>query len=118
VATEDLGKLLRAIGFNPQPEEIVDMQEDIHSPTFTFKTFVYLVFRHGREVDPATELIDAFRVLDKTGSGRLKVSEIRHILKNIKEPLSDGQVEELIRRAEPVRDEIDYVSFVQIMLDY
>jgi Ca2+-binding EF-hand superfamily protein len=136
VATELLGKVLRAIGFNPQPREVEDMVEDIKEPEFTFKTFLYLTFRHGREVDPAGELIEAFRVLDKSGSGSLKTSEIRNLLKNLRKPLTNTQVEDLLRKAaiaqDPaasqaeeidekeviIPDEIEYKGFVQIMLEY
>jgi calmodulin len=124
VRTDDLGKVLRAIGFNPTAEEIADMQEDLNAETFTFNAFLFIVYRHSREVDPEAELIDAFRVLDKNGSGTLTVAEIRRILKNLKKPLTDAQIHELVRQANPPGDpdddkrEIDYTKFVRLMLDF
>ena len=70
VSTDVLGKLLRAIGFNPMPEEVEDMIEDIGASTFDFNSFMYIVYRHAREADPEGELIDAFRVFDKEGTGK------------------------------------------------
>jgi Ca2+-binding EF-hand superfamily protein len=124
VRTEDLGKVIRAIGFNPTAEEIEDMKLDLNSETFTFKAFLFIVYRHSREVDPEAELIDAFRVLDKTGSGTLTVGEIRRILKNLKKPLTDAQINQLVEQANPPGDkdddkrEIEYTRFVRLMLDF
>jgi Ca2+-binding EF-hand superfamily protein len=116
--TAILGKLIRAIGFNPLPEEVEDMQEDINAPTFDFNTFLYLVYRHAREADPEAELIESFRVFDKDGTGSLPVDTIKKILRNLKQPFTAEQIEELIGKAHVVKDSIDYTEFVPLMLDF
>jgi Ca2+-binding EF-hand superfamily protein len=117
-ATEILGKLIRAIGFNPLPEEVEDMQEDINAPTFDFNTFLYLVYRHAREADPEAELIESFKVFDKDGSGKLPVATIRKILENLKQPFTRDQIDELLGKATIVGDKITYAEFVPLMLDF
>jgi Ca2+-binding EF-hand superfamily protein len=119
VATDVLGKLLRAVGFNPLPEEVEDMQEDIAAPTFDFNSFLYILYRHAREADPEGELIDSFKVFDKTGSGKLKTTVIRQILGNLKQPFTDDQISELLGQAEiDSNDEVCYADFVKVMLDF
>jgi Ca2+-binding EF-hand superfamily protein len=117
-ATAILGKLIRAIGFNPLPEEVEDMQEDIKAPTFDFNTFLYLVYRHAREADPEAELIESFRVFDKDGTGKLPVATIRTILENLKQPFTREQIDELLGKATIVADKIAYEEFVPLMLDF
>ena len=119
VSTDVLGKLLRAIGFNPMPEEVEDMIEDIGASTFDFNSFMYIVYRHAREADPEGELVDAFRVFDKDGTGKLKTDVIRKILRNLKQPFTEDQIRELLSQAEiDGNDCVKYEEFVKVMLDF
>jgi Ca2+-binding EF-hand superfamily protein len=118
VATDVLGKLLRAVGFNPLPEETEDMIEDIGAPSFDFHSFLYILYRHARQADPEGELIDSFKVFDKKGEGKLPVEMIRQILSNLNHPFTDDQISELLGQAE-VRDGfVVYTDFVKVMLDF
>ena len=118
ITKEVLGKLLRALGYNPYPEEVEDMIEDVGGDgKIDFDSFMYLVSKHAREADPEKELVDAFRVFDKKGTGKLPRETISKILKNLKQPFTDDQIEELFNKAG--RDQqIDYAEFVTIMLNF
>jgi calmodulin len=120
VSVEVLGKLLRAVGFNPRPTEIEDMVADIGSRSFDFNAFLYLIARHGREADPEAELVDAFRTFDKKGTGCLKTDVIRKILQNLNEPYQPEQIAELLGQAaiDPKTDTIRYDDFVKLLLDF
>lgn len=119
VDTQEIGKLLRAVGFNPMPEEVEDMMEDIDGQKFDFNSFLYIVYRHARECDPEQELIDAFRVFDKDGSGKLKKDKIREILLHLKKPFTEDQINELLSQATiDKQDNIRYEDFVKVMLDF
>ena len=119
IETEDLGKLLRAVGFNPTPEEVEDMIEDAGSSKIDFSSFLYIASRHSREVDPEQELVDAFRVFDKDGTGKLKTDIIRKILRNLRQPFTEDQIAELLGQASiDSQDCIKYKNFVKVMLDF
>ena len=119
VSTDEIGKLLRAVGFNPLPEEVEDMIEDINAPTFDYNSFMYIVSRHAREVDPEQELVDSFRVFDKDGTGKLKTEIIRKILRSLKQPFTEDQINELLGQASIDKDDcIKYEDFAKIMLDF
>jgi calmodulin len=120
VSVEVLGKLLRAVGFNPRPWEIEDMIEDIGARVFDFNSFLYIIACHGREADPEAELIDAFRTFDKEGTGSLKTAVIRKILENLNEPYQPEQIAELLGQAviDPKTDTIRYDDFVKLLLDF
>ena len=119
IKTDVLGKLLRAVGFNPMPEEVEDMIEDIGATTLDFNSFMYILYRHAREVDPEAELVDAFKVFDKDGTGKLKTDMIRQILRNLKQPFTEDQISELLALAEiDGNDCVNYEDFVKVMLDF
>ena len=120
ISTDVLPKVLRAVGLNPLPSEIEDMKEDIGELTLDFNGFIYIVYRHAREADPAQELLDSFRVFDKDGKGTLDVNTIHQILSNLKQPYSEEQINELIVLAKPYtkNDQIDYKNFVNTILEY
>ena len=113
----ELDAALRALGFNPKPYEIIDMIEDTGNTPIDFKAFVYMVYRHSRCVDVEQELVDAFRVFDLQGTGRLPEEKIRHILRNIRKPLSDDEITEIISRTRPDGNMVNYATFVREMLN-
>jgi calmodulin len=120
VETITLGKLLRAVGYNPLPEEVEDMMADIGADTFDFESFLYVLHHHARAVDPEGELVEAFRVFDKKGTGKLETGQVREILKHIKQPFTDDQISELFVQADikPGALEVDYIEFVKVMLEF
>lgn len=118
ITCDVLGKLLRALGYNPYPEEVEDMIEDVGGDgKIDFDSFMYLVTKHAREADPVRELVDAFRVFDKDGTGKLPRDTLRKILKNLKQPFTDDQISELFSKAGKDSD-IDYANFVNLMLNF
>jgi calmodulin len=119
IPKELLGKLLRAVGFNPYPEEVEDMIDDLGSNALDFKNFYYLLSCHARAAYPDEELVDAFRVFDKDGTGRLAVATIEKILKSLKQPFTEDQIAELISQANvDEQSTVDYREFVRVMLEF
>ena len=117
VPIEDLGRLMRAVGFNPSPDEIEDMADDIGEDALNFNTFLYIVYRHGREAHPDKELVDTFRIFDKEGKGTLKAELIRKILTNKRQPFTDEQVDKLFQIESPDDEgEVNYSRLVDAML--
>jgi calmodulin len=120
VSVDLLGKLLRAVGFNPRLPEVEDMVSDIGGPTLDFSSFLYLAARHGRAANPEAELVAAFRVFDKSGTGRLKTGIIRQILASLREPFTQDEISELLGQAviDPRSDTVSYEEFVKLMLEF
>jgi Ca2+-binding EF-hand superfamily protein len=120
VATSLLSKLLRAVGFNPLPGEIEDMVEDIGATNFDFECFMYIVYHHARAVDPEQDLVKSFRVFDKKGEGKLSTKLVRQILKHLKQPFTDDEIDELFVQADITRADqyIEYEEFVKVVLEF
>ena len=118
ITKDVLGKLLRALGYNPYPDEVEDMIADVGGDgKIDFDSFMYLVSKHAREADPEKELIDAFKVFDKEGTGRIPRDYLRQILQNLKQPFTNEQIDELLLKAGNEKD-VDYVKFVSLMLNF
>ena len=61
-------------------------------------------------------LIHTFRVFDKDGNGYISVAELRHVMTNLGEKLTDEEVDEMIREADIDGDgQVNYEEFVTMM---
>lgn len=52
------------------------------------------------EIDSEEEIRGAFRVFDKDGNGHISAPELRHVMGNLGEKLSDDEINEMIRQAD------------------
>ena len=53
-----------------------------------------------KDTDSEEELREAFRVFDKDGNGYISSAELRHVMTNLGEKLTDEEVDEMIREAD------------------
>merc|ERR1712159_604920 len=68
--------------------------------TIDFPEFCTLMARKMKDTDSEEELKEAFRVFDKDGNGFISAAELRHIMTNLGEKLTDEEVDEMIREAD------------------
>ena len=61
-------------------------------------------------------LTASFRVFDKDGNGYISSAELRHVMTNLGEKLTDEEVDEMIREADIDGDgQVNYEEFVAMM---
>ena len=106
LSADDLDEILRAMGFRPSPEELLDILKEIDedgSGEIEFGEFCQLCAKFLVE-DPdietmKRELKDAFRLYDKAGEGFITMDTLRELISELLAPLSakelDGIIEEL-----------------------
>lgn len=70
----------------------------------TFDGFVAIIKKFAQEPESQDSLQEAFRVFDKDGNGFISAAELRHVLTNLGEKLTDEEVDEMIREAEITGD--------------
>ena len=78
-----------------------------------------LLTRHMHEASGADEeeLREAFRVFDQDQNGFISRDELRHVLQNLGERLSDEELAEMLREADVDGDgQINYTEFAKVML--
>ncbi|XP_013602249.1 PREDICTED: probable calcium-binding protein CML13 [Brassica oleracea var. oleracea] len=118
IAPTELGILMRSLGGNPtqaQLKSITD-SENITAP-FDFNRFLDLMAKHLKTEPFDRQLRDAFKVLDKEGTGFVAVADLRHILTSIGEKLEPNEFDEWIKEVDVGSDgKIKYEDFIARMV--
>ena len=79
--------------------------------------FLNLMARKMKDTDSEEEIKEAFKVFDKDGNGFISAAELRHVMTNLGEKLTDEEVDEMIREADIDGDgQINYEEFVKMMM--
>jgi len=139
ITTKDLGTVIRALGKNPTEAELSDIINEVDpngDGTVDFPSFLTIMARKMKDQDTEEDIIEAFRVFDKDGNGTISAAELRHVMTNLGEKLTEEevlpvsvvlhrsvlngylQVDEMIREADVNGDGIiDYKEFTKIILN-
>jgi len=98
LALERLGDALRSLGWNPSNAEVQRMIKNtsLQDP-IQLQDFLALLQSQHMKVDEAEEIRESFGVLDRDGSGLISASELRHVLTNMGEKLSQEEVEMILK---------------------
>lgn len=108
---------MRSLGQSPTEAELQDMITEVDANkdgTIDFKEFLNLMAKKMKETDTEEELREAFKVFDKDGNGFISAAELRHVMTNLGEKLSDQEVDEMIKEADTDGDgQVDYAEFVR-----
>ena len=118
---------MRSLGQNPTEAELQDMISEVDADgecmfswivlrsttelvffslwfvgngTIDFPEFLTMMARKMKDQDSEEEIREAFRVFDKDGNGFISAAELRHVMTNLGEKLTDEEVDEMIREAD------------------
>ncbi|KAG1841451.1 calmodulin, partial [Suillus subalutaceus] len=89
ITTKELGTVMRSIGQNPTEAELQDMINEVDADGNGTLDFT--------EED---EIKEAFKVFDEDGNGYINPAELRHVMMNLGEKLTEAEVNEMIREAD------------------
>ena len=68
-----------------------------------------------KDTDSEEEIKEAFKVFDKDGNGYISAAELRHVMTNLGEKLSETEVDEMIREADVDGDgQINYEGALEL----
>ncbi|KAI1857645.1 hypothetical protein JX265_011060 [Neoarthrinium moseri] len=117
VALDSLGDLLRACGQNPTLSEIRDLEKNIGGD-FDFETFSRVLNRPGGFRDPGEpdEYCRGFQVFDKDMTGFIGVGQLKYILTNLGEKMTDEEVDELLKSVDTSSGQVNYTDLVRTIL--
>uniref|UniRef100_A0A182KCR4 EF-hand domain-containing protein n=1 Tax=Anopheles christyi TaxID=43041 RepID=A0A182KCR4_9DIPT len=74
-----------------------------------------MMARKMKDTDSEEEIREAFRVFDKDGNGFISAAELRHVMTNLGEKLTDEEVDEMIREADIDGDgQVNYEAAVAL----
>lgn len=81
--------------------------------TIDFEEFCELMKNKMKGLDADEEIREAFKVFDKNGDGYVEVAELRQVVQNLGEPLSEADLQEMIKEADSDGDgRISYQEYV------
>jgi len=82
-----------------------------------FREYVIKMAKWMNSVDKEEETQKAFAVFDKDGDGYISAAELRNIMTNLGEKLTDEEADEIIRASDQDGDgQINYNEFVKMMM--
>lgn len=81
-----------------------------------FPTFLELMVKVKREGESEDEIEEAFRVFDPSGSGVISASDLRHIMTNLGEKLSEEEANDMVAFADSYeKGEVHYRDLIKIL---
>ncbi|OVA09882.1 EF-hand domain [Macleaya cordata] len=120
ITIEELATVIRSLDQNPTEEELQEMISEVDvngNGTIEFVEFLNLMARKMKEADAEDELKEAFKVFDKDQNGYISANELRHVMINLGEKLTDEEVEQMIKEADLDGDgQVNYDEFVRMMM--
>ncbi|KAF3338163.1 Calmodulin [Carex littledalei] len=112
ITMHELRTVIKQLGQNPTEEDVQEMIREVDADgngTVEFNEFLALMERKLKETDSDDELREAFRVFDKDNDGFISSSELRSVLMNLGENITDEEVDEMIKEADANGDgQVDY----------
>ncbi|KAI4879343.1 hypothetical protein NFI96_006603, partial [Prochilodus magdalenae] len=127
ITTKELATVIRSLGQNPTEVELQGMINEVdadgetlyiytHGPlsapptvqdtlntrtgTIDFPEFLTMMARKMKDTDGEEEIREAFRVFDKDGNSYISAAELRHVMTNLGEKLTEEEVDQMIREAD------------------
>ncbi|KAM7462880.1 hypothetical protein LguiA_031001 [Lonicera macranthoides] len=120
ITVEELATVIRSLDQNPTEEELQDMLNEVDADgngTIEFVEFLNLMAKKMKDNDVEEELKEAFKVFDKDQNGYISANELRHVMINLGEKLTDEEVEQMIMEADLDGDgQVNFDEFVKMMM--
>ncbi|GMF00704.1 unnamed protein product [[Candida] boidinii] len=119
ISAAELGTVMRALGQNPTQQELNDLINEIDADgnsLIDFSEFLTMMARQIKEQDVEAEILEAFKVFDSDGDGKISQAELRRVLTTIGEVLTDEEANKMLEAADTDSDgQIDIEEFARIL---
>ncbi|XP_019876703.1 calmodulin-like [Aethina tumida] len=114
----DIGNVARCLGFNPSEAQIQEIiEEDEERTQIDFEQFLDIMRTKFDYEESDEELRDALQVLDVNGNGFMLAEELKHLMTNLGEKLTEEEVDTVIKETDINGDgEIDHEEFIAILM--
>ncbi|KAF1575878.1 UNVERIFIED_CONTAM: Calmodulin, partial [Eudyptes robustus] len=119
VTALELGIVMQSLGHTPTEQELIDMVNEIDEDgngSIELEEFVKMMSRKVKDTETEKELQEAFQVFDKDNDGYISAVELRFVMMNLGEDLSEDEVYEMIKEADLDGDgKVNFTEFVYMM---
>lgn len=119
VPIQSLGSVVRSLGITPTEDTIRRIaHSQIRKDTFSFSDLMQVMESLKREPEFSQEdFRESFKVFDRDGNGYVSAAELRHVMTNLGEKLTDDEVDEMLQAFEMDRDgQLNYEDMVTMMM--
>jgi calmodulin len=108
------------LGQNPAEEDLIEMMRlvDINGDNeIDFQEFLIMMTMRSGERDTEEELLEAFKLFDLDGSGSISRSELKTLMKNLGQAMTDEEIDAMIDEVDINLDgEISFEEFKSLMV--
>ena len=115
----DLWVVMRALGCEPRKEDMKKMVGEVdqeNTGQISFDGYLQIVLNKMVERPGHDDILKAFRLFDREGSGAVSFAQLKRIAQQIGETISDEELHEMIaeadRKGSGVVDEEDFVKII------
>mmetsp|Transcript_23984 Transcript_23984/g.58487 ORF Transcript_23984/g.58487 Transcript_23984/m.58487 type:complete len:152 (+) Transcript_23984:207-662(+) len=117
IAKHEVGTAIRALGKCPTNEELAAVLEGCPEQV-DLATFQQLYAKPmPTAADQRQPMLDAFKALDKDGTGKIDGSQLRQILATLGDVLSSDEIDNLFKEVSIGNDGLDYTAFVDTLVN-
>lgn len=120
IFAHQLGEVLRSMGQNPTEAEVKKCgfhQDPDKRITFDQVLPIVATLSKNREAPVVEDFIEGFRVFDKDQNGTIHSADLRHLLTNLGERLTEEEANELLQGQEDAQGYVNYEEFVKVVLN-
>jgi calmodulin len=120
ITTKDVFLALKRLGESATEKELTDVINQFDSygkGLVTFQQFVDITNQLRSSVITEQEIIEAFKIFDRDGSGGVDASELMQVMTSIGDRMTQEEAEAMIRQADSTGSgSVDYASFARIVM--
>ena len=120
ITTKELGTVMRSLGQNlseAEIKEMIDIVDEDKNGTIDFQEFLHLMARKMKIIDKEEELLDAFNILDRDGSGKISKYELRYIIMSTDSKIKGDDIDDIIKTIGTDEEgKIDLQDFIDILM--
>ena len=119
ITTKELGDCLRICGAAPSQQElemIIQELEENNNNLISFDKFLVYYEKVLNNQDSEEDIINEFKKMDKIGNGTISEKDLRDLMKNYGNALSQNEIEDIIQEANVQNGYINIERFAKILL--
>ena len=120
ITTKELGTVMKSLGLTPTEAELEAMIKEVDASengVVDFPEFLVMMEQKMKDTDAEEERKEAFRVFDKDGNGYINAAELKNVMTNLGENMTDAEIDSMIAEADlDVDGQVSYEEFVKMMI--
>ncbi|KAL0215742.1 hypothetical protein P9112_007926 [Eukaryota sp. TZLM1-RC] len=100
---KELKVAMRALGFEPQKDEIRRILADVDREgkgVIDFNDFLAIMTEKISSRNPREEMLKAFRLFDDDNTGKITFKNLKRVARELGEQMADEEIEEMIQEAD------------------